>query len=55
VSELITDFVPVEKSSKTQFLGERELVLTQIFFTNLFDAISGLGAVINQNRQIVSG
>jgi signal transduction histidine kinase len=53
LSKLITEFIPAVRSSTPQILCEHELVLTQRFFTDLFDSISGIGAVINQNRQIV--
>ena len=51
--ELETDFAPAVRSSKNQILDECELVVTQKFFTDLFGAISGICAIINQNRQIV--
>ena len=53
MSDQITDFAPSTRSSNPIILSEYELVLTQRFFKDLFGAISGVGAIINQNRQIV--
>src|SRR5664280_1283981 len=49
----ITDFAPAVRSSKKLILGERELVFTQKYFADLFGAITGIGAIIDKNRQIV--
>jgi len=49
----ITDFAPAVRSSKKLILSERELVFAQKYFADLFGAITGIGAIIDKNRQIV--
>ena len=41
------------RSSSEQILDEHELVSSQKFFTEIFGSITGIGAIINKNRQIV--
>jgi hypothetical protein len=48
-----TFFAPAERSSEQQILRESDLVRSQETFSKLFGAMTGIGAVINQNRQIV--
>lgn len=48
-----THYAPAERSATEQILNEFELVGSQKFFTGLFGAMTGIGAVIDKNRQIV--
>jgi PAS domain-containing protein len=48
-----THFAPAERTSDEQILMENDLVYSQEFFSKLFGAMNGIGAVINKNRQIV--
>jgi hypothetical protein len=48
-----TYFASSSRSTKEEILNESELLDSQKFFTEIFGAISGIGAVINKNRQIV--
>jgi nitrogen-specific signal transduction histidine kinase len=51
--EDFTHFAPAERASAEQILKENDLVQSQEFFSKLFGAMNGIGAVINKNRQIV--
>ncbi len=53
VSEGKTYFAPAVRTTKEQILKDYELVGSQKFFTDLFGAVTGIGAVIDKNRQIV--
>jgi len=46
-------FAPAERTIAEQILKEYELVGSQKFFTEIFGAMTGIGAVIDKNRQIV--
>src|SRR5664280_867633 len=48
-----THFAPATRTTSEQVLKEYELVGSQKFFTEIFGAIAGIGAVIDENRQIV--
>ncbi|MGC1392393.1 MAG: HAMP domain-containing sensor histidine kinase [Bacteroidales bacterium] len=48
-----THFAPAVRSTAEQILKEYELVGSQKFFTEIFGSITGIGAVIDKNRQIV--
>lgn len=48
-----TLYAPAARSSVTEILNERELINTQKLFTEVLGALSGVSAVINENRQIV--
>jgi hypothetical protein len=48
-----THFAPAVRSTSEQILKEYELVGSQKFFTEIFGAMTGIGAVIDKNRQIV--
>jgi hypothetical protein len=48
-----THFAPAERSPSEQILKEYELVGSHKFFTEIFGAMTGIGAVIDKNRQIV--
>jgi hypothetical protein len=48
-----THFAPALRSTPKQILNEFELVSSQKIFTELFGAMTGIGAVIDKNRQIV--
>lgn len=41
------------RSSSEQILNEHELIESQKIFTEMFGVISGIGAIINKNRQII--
>lgn len=41
------------RSSSEQILNEYELIESQKIFTEMFGVISGIGAIINKNRQII--
>jgi len=46
-------FAPAKRSTTEQILREYEEVESQKFFTKVFSAMTGIGAVIDKNRQIV--
>lgn len=48
-----THFAPALRSSKEHIFKEFELVGSQKFFTEIFGALTGIGAVLDENRQIV--
>ena len=48
-----THFAPAVRTATELILKEYELVGSQKFFTELFGAMTGIGAVIDKNRQIV--
>jgi PAS domain-containing protein len=48
-----THFAPSIRTTAEQLLKEYELVGSQKFFTEIFGSITGIGAVIDKNRQIV--
>jgi nitrogen-specific signal transduction histidine kinase len=48
-----TYYAPAERSSSEQILKEKDLIYSQEFFSKLFGAMNGIGAVINNNRQII--
>jgi hypothetical protein len=48
-----THFAPAIRSTKEQILREFELVGSQKSFTEIFGALTGIGAVLDENRQIV--
>lgn len=48
-----TFFAPAIRSTKEEILKEYERVGSQKFFTEIFGAMTGIGAVIDKNRQIV--
>jgi len=48
-----THFAPAVRSTTEQILKEYDLVGSQKFFTEVFGAMTGIGAVIDKNRQIV--
>jgi K+-sensing histidine kinase KdpD len=48
-----TYFAPALRSTKEQILKESELVGSQKFFKEIFGSLTGIGAVIDRNRQIV--
>ncbi len=48
-----THFAPAVRTTAEQILKDYELVGSQKFFTELFGAMPGIGAVIDKNRQIV--
>jgi nitrogen-specific signal transduction histidine kinase len=48
-----THFAPAIRTTAEQILKEYELVGSQKFFTEIFGAMTGIGAVIDKNRQIV--
>jgi nitrogen-specific signal transduction histidine kinase len=48
-----THFAPAVRSTTEQILNEYELVGSQKIFTEIFGAMTGIGAVIDKNRQIV--
>jgi Histidine kinase-, DNA gyrase B-, and HSP90-like ATPase len=48
-----THFAPAIRTTTEQILKEYELVGSQKFFTEVFGAMTGIGAVIDKNRQIV--
>ena len=41
------------RSTKKQILKEYEIAGSQKFFTEIFGAMTGIGAILNKNRQIV--
>jgi nitrogen-specific signal transduction histidine kinase len=47
-----THFAPALRSTKEQIFKEFELVGSQKFFTEMFGALTGIGAVLDENRQI---
>jgi PAS domain-containing protein len=53
VMEEETHFAPATRKTSEQILKEYELIGSQKFFTEIFGAITGTGAVIDENRQIV--
>jgi hypothetical protein len=48
-----THFAPAIRSTKEQILKEFELVGSQKFFTEILGTLTGIGAVLDENRQIV--
>ena len=48
-----THFAPALRSTKEQIFKEFELVGSQKFFTEMFGALTGIGAVLDETRQIV--
>jgi Histidine kinase-, DNA gyrase B-, and HSP90-like ATPase len=48
-----TYFAPAERSPSEQIIKEYELVGSHKFFTEIFGAMTGIGAVIDKNRQII--
>jgi K+-sensing histidine kinase KdpD len=48
-----TNFAPAIRTSADKILKEYELVGSQKLFTEIFGAITGIGAVVDENRQIV--
>lgn len=48
-----THFAPAIRTTTQQILKEYELVGSQKFFNEIFGAMTGIGAVIDKNRQIV--
>lgn len=48
-----THFASAERSTTEQILLEYEVAGSQKFFTEIFGAMTGIGAVINKNRQVV--
>ena len=48
-----THFAPAVRSTKEQIFKEFELVGSQKFFTEIFGSLTGIGAVLDENRQIV--
>jgi hypothetical protein len=48
-----THFAPAIRSSKEQIFREFDLIGSQKFFTEMFGALTGIGAVLDENRQIV--
>ena len=48
-----THFAPAVRSTTEQILKDYDLVGSQKFFTEVFGAMTGIGAVIDKNRQIV--
>ena len=48
-----THFAPAARTTIEQILREYELVGSQKFFAEIFGAMAGIGAIIDNNRQIV--
>jgi hypothetical protein len=48
-----THFASAKRTPADKILKEYELVGSEKFFIEIFGAITGIGAVIDQNRQIV--
>ena len=48
-----TLFASASRSSFEEILSEKELIETQKLFTELFGSLTGISAIINNNRQIV--
>jgi K+-sensing histidine kinase KdpD len=48
-----THFAPAVRSTAEQIIKEYELVGSQKLFTEIFGAMTGIGAVLDNNRQIV--
>jgi nitrogen fixation/metabolism regulation signal transduction histidine kinase len=53
VMEDETYFAPAVRTTAEKILKEYELVGSQKFFTEIFGSMTGIGAVIDENRQIV--
>lgn len=53
VMEDETYFAPTVRTTAEKILKEYELVGSQKFFTEIFGSMTGIGAVIDENRQIV--
>jgi K+-sensing histidine kinase KdpD len=53
IMEEKTHFASAERSTTEQILLEYQLAGSQKFFTDVFGAMTGIGAVINKDRQIV--
>ena len=49
----MTFFAPAERNDNAAIRKEQEVILSLDRFTEIFGAISGLGAVLNKNRQVV--
>jgi K+-sensing histidine kinase KdpD len=47
------DFESDLRTSESNILSEKELITSQKLFSDIFSAISGVSAIINNNRQIV--
>lgn len=48
-----THFAPAVRTTKEEILNEYKRVGSQRFFTEIFGAMTGVGAVLDKNRQIV--
>jgi K+-sensing histidine kinase KdpD len=48
-----THFASAERSSTEQILNEYDIVGSHKIFTEIFGSMTGIGAVVNRNRQIV--
>jgi nitrogen-specific signal transduction histidine kinase len=48
-----THFAQAQRSSTEQLMKENELVGSQKFFTNIFNTMTGIWAIIDKNRQII--
>ncbi len=48
-----TNFAPAERSTQKEIMEEFELVGSQKFFHEIFGTLTGIGGVIDKNRQIV--
>lgn len=48
-----THFAPAKKTGKKEIISEHAIVTSQEYFTDIFGTINGIGAVLNNNRQIV--
>ncbi len=48
-----TFYASAERSSLDEILSEKELVSSQRLFTELFGSLTGISAIINNNRQII--
>lgn len=48
-----TQYAPALRSSSDQLMAEHELILTQSVFTEILGSVTGIGAIINKNREIV--
>jgi nitrogen fixation/metabolism regulation signal transduction histidine kinase len=51
--EELSHFAPAERTVAEQILKEYDLIGSQKFFTEIFGAMTGIGALIDKNRQIV--
>jgi len=48
-----THFAPAKRSTEEEIVSESKLVGSQTLFTEIFETIAGIAAVIDSNRQIV--